>query len=185
MVKRIARGGVLLILSVFLLTGVGEGQEKEGRTEYVRRMYVTDQATFSDACRGIGLDLARVDLRRLGALVDLDLALPGHHHGLVRRAHVLAGRGLDVDDPEVGAVRRGPYTQGLRLHLDGVADVDGRTEAHVDVLEVGACVLGDVLDGLAEGHQHDQTRRADEAPEAVGAGVARVLGTPSRVLKNP
>ncbi len=123
----------------------------------------------------VGRHLALVDRRPRILLVDLHLALPGGHHRLVRGAHVLAGGALHVDDAEVRPAAGDTHAQHLGLHLDGVADVERRAEAHVDVLEVGARVLGDVLDRLAEGDQHHQAGRAQQATEAVAARVARVL----------
>ena len=72
-------------------------------------------------------------------------------------------------------MRCGLTDEDLRLDLDRVADVDRRAEAHVDVLEVGARVLGDVLDGLAERDEHREPGRHDEPLEAVRARIARVL----------
>src|SRR5262245_26566937 len=128
------------------------------------------------ALDAVGGGLPGVERCGLVPLVDLDLALPGEHDRLFARADVLAGRRLHVDDPEVRLARGGADPEHLRLYLDRVADVERGAEAHVDVLEVGAGVLRDVLDRLAEGHEHHEPGRADEALEAVGAGVARVLG---------
>ena len=123
----------------------------------------------------LGLDLALVQARRVVALVDLHLALPGEHDRLVALADVLARRRLHVDDAEVRAAGAGLDAEHARLDLDRVADVDRRAEAHVDVLEVGAGVLRDVLDGLAEGDQHDDAGGTHQPGVAVGARVAGVL----------
>ena len=55
---------------------------------------------------GVGGDLEALDRDRFVVLVDLDLALPGRDDRLVPLAEVLAGRRLDVDDPEIRAARR-------------------------------------------------------------------------------
>jgi hypothetical protein len=123
-----------------------------------------------------GLDLEALDLDRFVVLVDLDLALPGHHDRFVWRTDVLVGGRLHVDDPQVGPARRGPNAQNPGLDLDRVSHVDRRAEAHVDVLEVRASVLRDVLDRLREGDQHRQRGRAHQPLVAVGARVVRVLG---------
>ena len=123
----------------------------------------------------LGFDLEALDVDRIVVLVDLDLALPRHHHGFVIGAEVLARRGLYVDDSEVGAARRGTHAKDARFDLDRVPDVDRGAVAHVDVLEVGARVFGDVFDGLAESRDHHEAGRADDVAVPVGPGVPRVL----------
>jgi hypothetical protein len=80
-----------------------------------------------------------------------------------------------VDDATVGLFRGSTHAEHQRLGLDRVPDVHRDAEAHVDVLEVRAPVLGDVLDALAEDDVHHQARGRDEALEAVRPREPRVL----------
>ena len=77
--------------------------------------------------------------------------------------------------PRLGRLALALMPEHPGLDLDGVADVDRRAEAHVDVLEVRARVLRDVLDRLAEGDEHREAGGTHEPLVAVGARVARVL----------
>src|SRR5439155_1108024 len=72
--------------------------------------------------------------------------------------------------------RRRLHAEDGRHRLDRVTDADRRAEAHVDVLEVRAPVLGDVLHALAEDDVHHQAGWRDQAAEPVRLGVAPVLG---------
>src|SRR5207247_4293196 len=106
------------------------------------------------------------------ALPHLHLALVGEHDLAV----LVAPDGLDVHDAAVALARRRLYAEDRRLGLDRVAHAHRRAEAHVDVLEVGAPVLGDVLHALAEDDVHHQAGRGDQTAEPVGPGVATVTG---------
>jgi hypothetical protein len=128
--------------------------------------------------RNEGLDLDRLGLQLSGAdlpggiaLEDLDLALVGNHE----LAGLLGAEALHVHDSPVGIPRRGRHAEHGRLDLDRVANMDRRPEAHVDVLEVGASVLRDVFDGLAERDRHDQPRGSHQPLEAVRLRVTQVL----------
>jgi hypothetical protein len=104
-------------------------------------------------------------------LPDLDLALEGQHHLAV----LVAARGLHVHDALVALARRALHAEHGRLRLERVAHAHRHAETHVDVLEVGACVLGDVLDALTEDDRHHHARLDDEPSEAVRLRVADVL----------
>ena len=89
----------------------------------------------------IRLVLEAADLGRLVSLVDLDLALPGRDDGFAGVADILARGRLNVDDSEIGSTRRWADAEYLRFDLDGVADVHGCAESHVDVFEIRAGIL--------------------------------------------
>jgi hypothetical protein len=80
-----------------------------------------------------------------------------------------------VHHAQLGAAPGGSHTQHGTLRLDGVADIDIRTEAHIDVLEIGASILRDVFHRLAEGHRHDEPRRHGHAGIAVQPCEVQVL----------
>ena len=105
------------------------------------------------------------------ALPYLHLALEREHH----LASLVAAGGLHVHHAEHRVARRALHPEHARLGLERVAEVDRGAEAHVDVLEVRARVLGDVLHALAEHDQHHEAGRHDETLEAVRLRVASVL----------
>ena len=88
---------------------------------------------------------------------------------------LIAARGLDVDHAPVGLTRRGLDPDDGGLCLDGVTDVHRHAKAHGAVLQIGACVLGDVLDTLAEHEVQHQPRRCHQPAKPVALRIAQVL----------
>jgi hypothetical protein len=106
------------------------------------------------------------------------IVLPTLHLPLERQDDLtvlVSTRGLHVHDTPVRLLRRATDAEHERLGLDRVSDVHRNAETHVDVLEIGATVLRDVLDALAEDDVHHQSRRCDQAPIPVCPGEPCVL----------